>query len=349
MFEKDDQEKTFVIAEAGANHDRNLQQAYQLIKVAADAGADAVKFQTYSSETLYSKFTPDFAGYKKIPELIKSIELPREWHSDLKKCCDDHGIEFMSTPFDLPAIDQLFELGVKRLKISGFEATDPRIVRHAAKTGLPLIITKGIGCDVVTVGKIIDHILKENSAPDVTFLHGNNAYPTPHEEAYLDTITTLRKMKYQIPIKVGLSDHTEGVVIPPLAVMLGAQVIEKHFTISRKLEGPDHPFAVEPNELKEMVRNIRIAERARGTKPGTSESEKPFSSAKRSLVVLADIKKGETLTFDNITTKRPAISGCVSARDYYDMLENGNIVATKDLEQDKILVWNDITTRGLLG
>ena len=129
--------KSFIIAEAGANHDRNFNQAHQLIDIAKRSGSDAVKFQTYSSETMYSSKTPDFAGYTNIPDLIKSIELPREWQKDLKLYCDDIGIEFMSTPFDCKAVDELFEIGVKRLKIAGFESTDPRIVKYAASTGLP--------------------------------------------------------------------------------------------------------------------------------------------------------------------------------------------------------------------
>ena len=146
---------TFIIAEAGANHNRDFNQALKLIDVAKESGANAVKFQTYSSETLYSKNTPDFAGYKDINQLIKDIELPREWQKDLKQYCDDSGIEFMSTPFDEKAVDELYSLGVKRLKIAGFEATDPRIVKNAAATQLPLIITAGIGVDLATIQKII--------------------------------------------------------------------------------------------------------------------------------------------------------------------------------------------------
>ena len=345
---KHNKEKTFIIAEAGANHDRKLEQAYKLIKIAAASGADAVKFQTYSSETLYSKHTPDFAGYKNIPDLIRSIELPRAWHGDLKKCCDDNGIEFMSTPFDERAIDELAELGVKRLKISGFEATDPRIVRYAARTGLPLIITKGIGCDVVGVHEIIQNIMLVNDSPDLTFLHGNNAYPTPFKDIKIDSITQLKKMKYNTFIKVGISDHSLGIVVPPLAVMLGATVVEKHFTISRTFKGPDHSFAIEPDELNEMVKNIRIAETVRGIKHDITESEKPFQFARRSLVTKRAIKEGEVLTFENVTTKRPAIAGCIDASNYFNLLENRNIFATCAFKKDQVLLWADVTAPGEL-
>ena len=147
---------TFVIAEAGANHNRDFDQAKSLIDVAHKSGASACKFQTYSSETLYSKNTPDFAGYKNINDLIKNIELPREWQIDLKNYCDEIGIEFMSTPFDEKAVDELVDLGVKRLKIAGFESTDYRFVEMVASTGLPLIISLGIGFDYENLGSLLD-------------------------------------------------------------------------------------------------------------------------------------------------------------------------------------------------
>ena len=148
----------FVIAEAGANHNRNFKQAISLIDVAKSAGADAVKFQTYTSETLYSRNTPDFAGYKDISKLIKDIELPREWQKHLKFYCDEVGIEFMSTPFDERAVDELVALGVKRLKISGFESTDPRFVRMVASAGLPIIVSAGIGNNILSINNIISWI-----------------------------------------------------------------------------------------------------------------------------------------------------------------------------------------------
>ena len=157
--------KTFVIAEAGANHDRNFNQALKLIDAASDAGASAVKFQTYSSETLYSKHTPDFAGYKNIPKLIKDIELPREWQKDLKQYCDEQNIEFMSTPFDEQAVDELVGLGVKRLKIAGFESTDWRFVDMVASTGLPLIISIGIGFELNKMGYILDIVENYGNEP----------------------------------------------------------------------------------------------------------------------------------------------------------------------------------------
>ena len=333
-------DKTFIIAEAGANHDRNYEQAIALIDTAIEAKSNAVKFQTYSSETLYAKNTPDFAGYKNINKLIKDIELPRSWQSDLKSYCDDNGIEFMSTPFDERAVDELYELGVKRYKIAGFEATDPRFVKYVASTGLPLIISAGIGVNINMVHNIVDWVLSENKNPDLTILHCNNAYPTPIEDINLGQIQELKNMNLPVQIKVGLSDHTEGILVPPLAIMKGAACIEKHFTLSRTLPGPDHPFAIEPIELKNMVDNIRKAELTVGTKSDQyTQSEVNFAKARRSVVSKVVIKKGEKFSKENLTTKRPALENSIPALNYYEILGK---TASKDIKESNVLFWNDV-------
>ena len=330
--------RTFIIAEAGANHNRNFDQACALIDAAVKAGADAVKFQTYSSETLYSQDTPDFAGYQDINTLIKNIELPREWQKDLKKYCEDSGIEFMSTPFDERAVEELYEIGVTRYKIAGFEATDPRFVKCVASTQKPLIITSGIGSNIEMIRRIVGWVQEVNPSPDITILHGNNAYPTPYTDAALNQIDLIQLL---IPgIKVGLSDHTPGILIPPLAVAKGACAIEKHYTLSRLLPGPDHPFAIEPHELLQMVQNIRIAEEACTIKSGNlSQSEKSFMQAMRSVVTKGRILKGDVLTADNLTTKRPFLDDSVPALDYYSTLGRRACV---DMEDDHILRCTDI-------
>jgi sialic acid synthase SpsE len=309
--------KTFVIAEAGANHNRNFDIAKELIDVAVESQSDAVKFQTYSSETLYAKNTPDFAGYKNINQLIKDIELPREWQKDLKSYCDEKGIEFMSTPFDEQAVQELVDLGVKRLKIAGFEATDPRFVEMVASTKLPIIMSVGIGFQMNYMGKFLDIFEKHEN--HVTLLHCNNAYPTPMEDISLKMINLLSEFR-GVDL-VGLSDHTMSTLTPALAVAAGAQVIEKHYTLSRTMEGPDHPFAMEPDQLCEMVRNIREAEKAMNTRgKGYSKSEESFSKARRSVVTKCDLKKGDILTEDNTTTKRPLLEESVPAIDYYSIM-----------------------------
>lgn len=327
---------TFIIAEAGSNHNRNFEQAKALIDVAVDAKADAVKFQTYSSKTLYSKNTPDFAGHKNINKLIESIELPREWQVDLKKYCDSKGIEFMSTPFDESAVKELVDIGVKRLKIAGFESTDMRFVSMVLSAKLPTIISLGIGSDFSTMYKILD-IASKMGVEDITFLHCNNAYPTPPNDVNLDTIKT---MATDSRFKTGFSDHTTSPLTPALAVSAGAKVIEKHYTLSKRLPGPDHTFALEPDELNQMVEYIRYAELCMGHKTDhLSPSEAKFSKARRSVVAKRNIRRGEILTEENITTKRPYLAGCIPASEYYNVL--GRTI-NLDLEEDSLIFEGNI-------
>jgi sialic acid synthase SpsE len=328
---------TFIIAEAGANHNRDFDQAKALIDVAVESKADAVKFQTYSSETLYSKYTPDFAGYTNISKLIRDIELPREWQADLKKYSDEMGIEFMSTPFDEEAVQQLVDLGVKRLKIAGFECTDPRFVTMVLSAGLPTIISLGIGSNFSTMYRIME-IADAKGVKDLTFLHCNNAYPTPAEDVNLDTI---KQMAMDSRYKTGFSDHTRSLLTPALAVAAGATVIEKHYTLNRRLPGPDHPFALEPDELKLMVDYIRYAERCMGSKQENviSSSEREFGKAMRSVVAIRDINSGEILTEENITTKRPFLTGSIPATDYYKILGEKTSIF---LKEDSIIFTEDI-------
>jgi N,N'-diacetyllegionaminate synthase len=303
--------KTYTIAEAGANHDQNYDQAIKLIDIAKESGADCVKFQTYSSETLYSKNTPDFANYKNINQLIKDIELPREWQGDLKKYCDLIGIDFMSTPFDEKAVEELCNIGVKCMKISGFESCDFRFVEMVASTGLPLIISIGIGFPTPKLYKIMEICNKYGNL--LTLLHCNNAYPTPLNDINLETIKYYKK----VCGSAGLSDHTTSTFVPSLAVAMGANVIEKHFTLDKTLSGPDHAFALEPNELKEMIDLIKKTELCLTSKEGAfTDSEKQFISAKRSIVAKTNIKKGDILTTDNITTKRPYLDGNIPAFEF---------------------------------
>lgn len=323
--------KTFIIAEAGANHNRDFEQAKSLIDVAKASGADACKFQTYSSETLYSRNTADFAGYTNINKLIKDIELPREWQKDLKVYCDEIEIEFMSTPFDEQAVDELVSIGVQKLKIAGFEATDLRFVDMVCSAKLPIIVSLGIGSNFNIISRILD-IASKRGIEDVTFLHCNNAYPTPPQDINLDTIKSLA---LDTRYKTGISDHTLSPFTPALAVAAGATVVEKHFTLSKKLKGPDHPFALEPQELKQMVELIRYAEQCRGHKLSSfTESEKEFKNAMRSVVAKVDLKDGDILTLDNITTKRPFVEGAIPALDFFSVLGykvEGNVTEDSQL------------------
>ena len=322
---------TFVIAEAGANHNKNFKQALALIDVAVESGASACKFQTYSSNTLYSKNTPDFAGYKNINKLIDDIALPREWQKDLKQYCDEKGIEFMSTPFDEKAVDELVTLGVKRLKIAGFESTDFRFVDMVASSKLPLIISLGIGFEMNYLGKLFE--IADKHGNELSFMHANNAYPTPIEDA---GISIVRQLAMDSRYKWGLSDHTESPLTPALAVANGATIIEKHFTLSRHLPGPDHPFALEPNELKQMIQYIEFAEKSliKTSSNSISSSEKKFTQAMRSVVAKTNIKKGDILTIDNITTKRPFLEGNIPAKHFEFVLGK---VADRDYNEDDFI------------
>lgn len=308
---------TFIIAEAGANHNRDFNKALRLIDTAVTAGCSAVKFQTYSSETLYASNTPDFAGYKDINKLIKDIELPREWQKDLKSYCDEKGIEFMSTPFDEQAVQELVDLGVKRLKIAGFEATDPRFVEMVASAGLPVIMSVGIGFELKYLG-LYERLFKRFNN-EVTLLHCNNAYPTPLEDVDLTQIDTL--LQFNRNWKVGFSDHTISTLTPAFAVIRGAQVIEKHFTLDRLLPGPDHAFALEPEELTLMVKQIRDAEKTL-TKSFDqyTPSEMSFKNARRSVVSIVELNEGDILTQKNITTKRPLLDNSIPANDFFSIL-----------------------------
>lgn len=316
--------KTFVIAEAGSNHNGDFKNAIKLIDIAKQSGASAVKFQTAKSENLYAVNTPPIAGHTDVRALIKSIELPREWQPELKSYCDEIGIEFMSTPFDEEAVQQLVDIGVSRLKIAGFESSDFRFVEMVASTKLPLIISIGIGFPMKYIGKILNICEKYDN--NLTLLHANNAYPTPMSDVDLGKMQMLRA--FRGVSQVGLSDHTTSTLTPALAVAAGADVIEKHFTIDRSMEGPDHPFAMEPDELYEMITNIQTAELA--VKTHTTQytpSEVEFSKARRSVVSCIDLKAGDVLTTDNITTMRPLLENSIPAMEYENVL--GRVV-TKD-------------------
>ena len=334
---------TFIIAEAGANHNRDWKIAKRLVYTAAAAGASAVKFQNYTSHKLYVKNTPDFGAYRNIPDLISSIELPATWTRDLKMLCDDCDIEFMSTPFDEEAVDLLMGLGVKRMKIAAFESGDPRLVRKVASTGLPIIFSAGIGAGPEQVRRTLEVIFNENTEADVTILHCNSSYPTPMSDINLGQMLVL-KDRFGSQANIGLSDHTMGILIPPVAVSLGACVIEKHFTMSRSLSGPDHPFAIEPEELHAMCRNIRDVESALGKKSGSdltdSETKNEMRFATRSLVAKRKIDAGEMLTADNVTTKRPYIEGNIPASKYDEVV--GAWTASQAIEEDSMITYNNV-------
>lgn len=332
-----DGEPCFIVAEAGANHNRDLGMAKELIAVAAEAGADAVKFQTYSAETLYSKKTPKFTYLEGLTdkstwELIKEIELPREWQAELAEEATKRGILFMSTPFDHRAVDELDALGVPVFKIASFEIVDLPLVRHAASKGKPMIISTGLA-DYEDIQDALA-ACREAGNDQVVLLQCASLYPAPPARINLRAMETMRRAFGTL---VGLSDHTLGIHISVAAPVLGACVIEKHYTLSRSLKGPDHPFAVEPAELRELVRQVREVEAALGDGrklgPAPDEAEM-HQKARRSLVAARAIPKGARIERNMVTIKRP---GYGIKPKYLDLVVGR--VARVDIEEDTVLTW----------
>src|SRR6266540_3271050 len=238
----------YVIAEAGANHNRDLGIAKQLIDVASEAAADAVKFQTYKGSDLYSSKTPRFEYLKddRPPnEILDELALPREWQPELAEYARSRGIAFFSAPFDDDAVDGLAALGVPAMKIASYELIDLPLIRRAAAVGVPMILSTGMA----TYGEIEDALdaVAESGNREVALLRCASVYPAPARIMNLRAMSTMRSA-FGVP--VGLSDHSEGVAVPTAAAALGAELIEKHFTLNRELPGPDHPFALEPEELR---------------------------------------------------------------------------------------------------
>ncbi len=333
-----DGKSCFIVAEAGANHNRDLGMGKELIDVAAEAGADAVKFQTYSAETLYSRKTPKFSYLEKTTtkdtwQLIKDIELPREWQPDLQAWARKRGIMFFSTPFDYRAVDELDALGVPAFKIASFEIVDLPLISYAATKGRPMILSTGLA----TYEDIHDAVeaCRRVGNRDIVLLQCASLYPAPPARINLRAMETMRRA-FGVP--VGLSDHTTGIHVAGAAVAMGACAVEKHFTLSRTLPGPDHPFAIEPGELKAMVRQIREVEAALGDgqKVGPAPEElEMHQKARRSLIAARTIAKGTRIERDMIAIKRPGFGIQPKLID----LVVGRI-ARVDIQEDSVLTWD---------
>lgn len=301
--------RVFIIAEAGVNHNGNLETAKRLIDAAAHAGVDAVKFQTFKTGDLVTKKAPK-AGYQVNTtdeketqySMLKKLELTEAMHRELMAHCEEKGILFLSTPFDLSSIQYLNSLGIPVMKIPSGEITNYPYLREIGSLKKPIILSTGMS-NMVEIREAI-RVLRENGANDITVLHCNTEYPTPMQDVNLNAIQTLKK---ELNVKVGYSDHTMGIEVPIAAVALGAAVIEKHFTLDRTMEGPDHKASLEPEELKEMVLAIRNIEKAFGTgvKEASPSERKNLVIARKSIVARKTILKGEVFTEDNLTTRRP--------------------------------------------
>lgn len=300
-----------IIAEAGVNHNGKIELARQLIDVAVEAKVDYVKFQTFKTELAISKFAQK-ADYQKQTtseaetqfELVKKLELDKNTHIELIAYCKSKNIKFLSTAFDLDSIDLLFELGIDFFKIPSGEINNYPYLKKIAEKGLPVVMSTGMA-NLSEIEQAMDVMVDNGLSRDqITILHCNTEYPTPMADVNLKAMQTI---KDAFKVKVGYSDHTLGIEIPIAAVALGATVIEKHFTLDRNMEGPDHKASLEPGELKAMVNSIRNIEIAlgHGLKQETESEKKNKFIARKSIVASCAIQKGELLTEENITTKRP--------------------------------------------
>ena len=337
---------TFIIVEAGVNHNGSLEIAKKLIDAAVKAGADVVKFQTFRADRLVTA-TASRAEYQIVNtgtsesqlEMLEKLELSPGIHRELFSYCQEKNIIFMSTPFDEASVDLLDNLGMEIFKISSGEITNKPLIQHIASKMKPIILSTGmshLGEVEKTVSWIDDIWDKLDKRPQLTILHCVSNYPARIEDVNLNAIRTM-EMAFGLPI--GYSDHTMGIEAAIAAVAVGARVIEKHFTLDRDMEGPDHKASLEPNELKDMVRAIRNIEKAMGDgikKPAKSEiSTKKI--ARRSLVAARDIKAGKILLSDDILTKRP---GTGIPAEFKDKIVGMQLES--DISVDSVIRWEDL-------
>ncbi len=298
----------YIIAEAGVNHNGSFDLACRLVDAAKKAGVDCIKFQTFQAKNLVSHdalkadYQKETTGDGSQEDMLKKLELTYDEFLELKRYCDQVGICFLSTPFDLESIEFLNTIDMPFWKIPSGEVTNLPYLTAIAKTGKPVVMSTGM-CEMEEIEAAVG-ILKVNGTKEIRLLHCNTEYPTPFEDVNLQAMQT---MSETFGLEVGYSDHTEGLEIPIAAVALGASIIEKHFTLDRNMEGPDHKASLEPSELEAMVKAIRNVEEAMGTGiKGPSESEKKnITIVRKSIIAARNIKRGELLTDNNLTTKRP--------------------------------------------
>lgn len=303
--------RVFIIAEAGVNHNGSLSLAKKMIDEAAKAGADAVKFQTFKASLLASRAAPKASYQKKTTlksesqlEMLRKLELSPHAHVELINRCRERGVMFLSTPFDLQSVELLRAMGLRIFKIPSGEITNLPYLRKIGSLKKKIILSTGMSY-MKEVKEAIEVLTASGTRkPDITVLHANTEYPTPMEDANLRAMLS---MKDTLQVRVGYSDHTRGIEVPIAAAALGAEVIEKHFTLDRDMEGPDHKASLEPHELREMISAIRNIEKALGdgVKRPTRSERKNMAIARKSIVAGRDIGKGETFTPENLTTKRP--------------------------------------------
>jgi N,N'-diacetyllegionaminate synthase len=326
----------YIIAEAGVNHNGDINLALELANFAKKSGADCIKFQTFIAENLVTKNAIK-ADYQKLStdesqsqlEMLKGLELSKKDFAQIKKYCEEIRIDFLSTPFDLDSIHFLCDLGIKQWKIPSGEITNLPYLIKIASTKLPVILSTGMSTLEEVEEAVI--ILKKYGTEKLTLLHCTTEYPTPYVDVNLKAMMTMHR-KFNLP--VGYSDHTMGIEIPIAAVAMGATIIEKHFTLDRNMDGPDQKASLEPDELKTMISAIHNVETALGDgikQPADSEM-KNIEIARKSIIAKKKIIKGELLTEENLTVKRPGDG--VSPMKWFEVLGK---TALKDFEEDELI------------
>jgi N,N'-diacetyllegionaminate synthase len=333
-------EKVIIIAEAGVNHNGDINLAKQLIDVAVDAGVDYVKFQTFKSESLVSKSAKK-ASYQientkdateNQLQMLKKLELSHQQHIELISYCEQKNISFFSTAFDLESLDYLKTLGLSMVKIPSGEITNLPYLRKAATLFSEVIISTGMS-SIKDINNALNVFISAGIPKNkISILHCNTEYPTPMKDVNLYAMLTIHK---EFEVTIGYSDHTLGIEVPIAAVALGAKVIEKHFTLDRNLPGPDQLASLEPNELKAMVqaiRNIELAISGNGTKEPSESEKKNIEIARKSIVAKTTIKRGEFFSEMNITTKRPGNG--ISPMLWDELIGQ---VANKDFNKDDLI------------
>ena len=333
---------TYIIAEAGVNHNGSLVIAKKLIDEAKRVGADAVKFQTFKADALVTRDATKAEYQKKTTsadesqyEMIKRLELSVEDHVAMIEHCQTLGIDFLSSPFDVDSVDLLSRLGLKTLKIPSGEITNLPLLRKVGELKGKVILSTGMA-DLGEIEEAYDVLTSSGTkVEDITILHCNTEYPTPFEDVNLSAMLTIRTA---FGTKVGYSDHTNGIEVPVAAVALGACLIEKHFTLDRNMHGPDHKASLQPEEFRSMVTAIRNIEKAIGTgvKRPTESERKNIVVARKSIVAVRLIKSGEKLSENNLGLKRPGNG--IAPRHYSEVLGK---IARRNLHEGDQLSWKD--------
>ena len=335
-------DKVIIIAEAGVNHNGDIQVAKKLIDVAVDAGVDYVKFQTFKADSLVSKSAKK-AQYQSVNmddgddsqyNMLRKLELSHENHLELLSYCSERNIQFFSTAFDVEGVNYLNDLGLSFFKIPSGEITNYPYLRAIALCGKPVIMSTGM-CSEIEIKQAMDVLLKFGLKKDnISILHCNTEYPTPMKDVNLKAMLSIQKT---FGVQVGYSDHTLGIEVPIAAVSMGATIIEKHFTLDRTLPGPDHVASLEPEELKAMVkaiRNIELALSGDGQKMPSDSETKNISIARKSIHLNSNLSKGHVITEEDIISLRP--SDGISPMEWENIIGK-KLVADKK-EFDKLLL-----------